>query len=176
MCSRASVGLTDFCEFFWWEAGETSFFPFSKGPWPLAGSLRWPDFLPPTVPLFPWAPVCEAPGDGGNQWLLSSLEKGISPRGAVRGTLAGRQGAALLGLRPQDASPVLPGQEEFRSLCLMESLGSPAPWGYRTPYSQDTPHPAPLLRHLHESLLPGPRHSQAGVSQPGKSQPGARSG
>lgn len=76
MCSRASVGLTDFCEFFWWEAGETaySFFPFSKGPWPLAGSLRWPDFLPPTVPLFPWAPVCEAPGFGGNQWLLSSLE------------------------------------------------------------------------------------------------------
>lgn len=46
--------------------------PFSRGPWPLAGSLCWSHFLPLSPPQGQGGPVCGS----GNQWLLCSLEGG----------------------------------------------------------------------------------------------------
>lgn len=109
---------------------------------------------------------------------LFSGGKAFHPGGAP----AGRQGAALPVLKARDASPLVRvgkcGCEPGGELRVFRSAGGPA-------HSQPQG-PAPLfpglapcellqlLRHLHKSLLPRLRHSQAGVSQPGKSQPGAR--
>ena len=101
--------------------GEPTIFtpsPGVLGPW--AGSLCRPHFLPLSTPI--GHPVCEMPGDQGNQWLLCPLEGGrfITPGGTFQG---GReQPGPLFGLRTLDASRLLPCRE-VGSLCVMEVWG-----------------------------------------------------